>query len=56
MLERISSRHGYRPLTYMKELGMGNDRYVLIDTDHGDGRIDAAKAVEGVLPFPKVRI
>lgn len=45
MLERISSRHGYRQLSYMKELGMGNDRYVLIDTDAGDRRIAAADAV-----------
>lgn len=56
MLERISSRHGYRQLTYMKELDMGNDRYALIDTDNADARITAADAVEGVLPFPKVRI
>ena len=51
LIERIESRHGYRQLTYMKELGMGNDKYVLIDTDNGDGRIDAAAAVEGVVPF-----
>ncbi len=53
LVARISSRHGYRQLTYMKELGMGNDRYVLIDTDHGDVRIDAQKAVEGVVPFQR---
>jgi hypothetical protein len=35
----------------MKELGMGNDRYQLIDIDHDDAVIDAAKAVEGVKPF-----
>jgi uncharacterized Fe-S center protein len=29
--ERIESRHGLRQLTYMKELGMGNDEYELID-------------------------
>lgn len=51
MLERIASRHGYRQLSYMKELGMGNDRYVLIDTDNGDKRITAADAVDGVVPF-----
>ena len=49
--ERIQSRHGFRQLSYMKELGMGNDRYVLIDIDHGDRRITAAAAVEGVKPF-----
>ncbi len=51
LMERMSSRHGYRQLSYMKEMGMGNDKYVLIDTDNGDRRIDAAAAVEGVVPF-----
>lgn len=51
LVERIETRHGLRQLSYMKELGMGNDRYVLIDIDNGDVRIDAAKAVEGVVPF-----
>ena len=51
LIERIESRHGYRQLTYMKELGMGNDKYVLIDIDHDDKRITAADAVVGVKPF-----
>ncbi len=51
MLARMSSRHGYRQLSYMKELGMGNDRYALLDTDNGDVRIDAARAVADVRPF-----
>ncbi len=51
LVERMESRHGYRQLTYMKELGMGNDRYELIDIDNGDERITAEKAVEGVKPF-----
>lgn len=51
LVERMESRHGLRQLTYMKEMGMGNDRYVLIDTDHGDVRIDAKEAVKGVKPF-----
>ena len=51
LLERIESRHGHRQLTYMKELGMGNDRYVLIDTDNGDAVIQPADAVAGVVPF-----
>ena len=49
--ERIESRHGHRQLSYMKELGMGNDRYILIDTDHDDQPIRPADAVEGVVPF-----
>lgn len=51
LVERMETRHGYRQLSYMKELGMGNDRYLLIDVDHGDRVITAADAVEGVVPF-----
>ena len=40
----------------MKELGMGNDRYLLLDTDHGDQRILPADAVEGVKPFVELPI
>ena len=35
LVERIESRHGLRQLTYMKELGMGCDRYTMIDLDNG---------------------
>ena len=51
LLERIVSRHGHRQLSYMKELGMGNNRYVLIDIDNGNSRIWPADAVAGVVPF-----
>ena len=51
--ERITSRHGLRQLTYMKELGMGNDRYKLIDIDNGDKEITQAEAVKDVVPFVK---
>ena len=50
MLERIESRHGLRQLSYMKEMGMGNNRYVLIDLDNGGKRITAAEAVKGLKP------
>lgn len=53
LVERMESRHGLRQLTYMKEMGMGNDRYVLIDVDNGEKRIDAKEAVAGVKPFGK---
>ena len=33
--ERILSRRGLRQLSYMKELGMGNDLYTLIDIETG---------------------
>ena len=51
LVERIESRHGLRQLTYMKELGMGNDKYKLIDLDNGESTITAADAVKGVKPF-----
>ena len=51
LVERIESRHGLRQLSYMKELGMGNDRYVLIDLDNGGKRITPAEAVKGLKPF-----
>ena len=51
MVERIETRHGLRQLSYMKELGMGNDRYVLVDLDNGGRRITAADAVKGLKPF-----
>lgn len=51
LVERIETRHGLRQLSYMKELGMGNDRYVLIDLDNGGKRITPAEAVKGLKPF-----
>lgn len=51
MVERIETRHGHRQLSYMKELGMGNNRYILIDLDNGGKRITAADAVVGLKPF-----
>ena len=51
LVERIETRHGLRQLSYMKELGMGNDRYILIDLDNDGARIDAAEAVKHVVPF-----
>ncbi len=53
MVERIESRHGLRQLSYMKELGMGNNRYVLIDLDNGGKRITAQEAAQGLKPFVK---
>ncbi len=50
LIERVESRHGLRQLSYMKELGMGNDRYVLVDIDHEDREITVAEAVEGISP------
>ncbi len=49
--ERIQSRRGLRQLSYMKELGMGNDRYILLDTDHDDARMYPEEATLGLEPF-----
>ncbi|MBO4838322.1 MAG: DUF362 domain-containing protein [Lachnospiraceae bacterium] len=49
--ERMQTRHGFRQLSYMKELGMGNDRYVLIDLDNDEVRICPKEAVKDVKPF-----
>lgn len=51
LTERITTRHGLRQLSHMKELGMGNDRYVLIDIDNGDVRIQPKDAVQNLIPF-----
>ncbi|WP_026765433.1 DUF362 domain-containing protein [Selenomonas ruminantium] len=48
LVERMESRHSMRQLTYMKEMGMGNDRYQLIDMDNDDKVITAAEAVKGI--------
>ena len=53
LVERMETRHGLRQLTYMKELGMGNDRYILIDLDNGGKRITAAEAAKDLKPFVK---
>ena len=51
LVERMTSRHAFRQLTYMKELGMGNDKYKLIDIDNGDKEISQKDAVKHVQPF-----
>lgn len=51
LVKRIQSRHGLRQLTYMKELGMGNDRYHLIDIDNDDKEITLQEAVKDIVPF-----
>ncbi len=51
LVERMESRHGLRQLSYMKELGMGNDRYRLLDLENDDSRIWPADAVRNVVPF-----
>ncbi len=51
LVERMESRHGLRQLSYMKELGMGNDKYILVDLDNNEARILPKDAVKDVKPF-----
>ena len=51
LVERMESRHGLRQLSYMKELKMGNDRYILVDIDSDNMPICAKDAVNDVRPF-----
>lgn len=53
LVERMETRHGLRQLTYMKELGMGNDRYRLLDIDHEERQISPTDAVKDLEPFGK---
>lgn len=49
--ERMTSRHGFRQLSYMHELAMGNWRYKLIDLDDNDREITLDEAVAHAVPF-----
>lgn len=51
LAERMESRHGLRQLSCMKEMGMGNNRYILIDLDHGGKTITLKEAVADLIPF-----
>lgn len=51
LVERMTTRHGLRQLSYMKELGIGNDRYALIDLDHDGRRMSVEEAVANLTPF-----
>ena len=53
LIERIETRKGFRQLTYMHELGMGNMKYVLIDLDNDEKRIYPADCVKNLKPFEK---
>ena len=53
LVERMETRHGLRQLSYMKEMGMGNNRYVLVDLDNKETRIQPKDAVAHVVPFGK---
>ncbi len=50
MVERIETRHGLRQLSYMKELGMGNDLYTIIDIDNGDVEVTMEDITKDIDP------
>ncbi len=50
LVERMESRHGLRQLSYMKEMGMGNDKYILVDVDTNQ-IISLKEAVKDLVPF-----
>ena len=56
LVERIETRHGLRQLSYMKEMDMGSDDYVLIDIDNNDVPISTHDAVKDVVPFVPEKI
>ena len=51
LVERMTTRHGFRQLEYMHELGMGNWRYQLLDLDTDEAEVSLADAVSHVVPF-----
>ena len=50
LIERVETRHGLRQLSYMKEMGMGNDRYTIIDIDNGDKEITVEEITKDIEP------
>ena len=52
LVERMETRHGLRQLSYMKELGMGNDRYHLIDMTTAMLRSARRKRSRTLFPLP----
>ncbi|MCR5256518.1 MAG: DUF362 domain-containing protein [Acetatifactor sp.] len=50
MIERVETRHGLRQLSYMKEMGMGNDLYTIVDIDNDDNLITAAELTKDIDP------
>lgn len=50
LIERVETRHGLRQLSYMKEIGMGNDLYTIIDIDHGDREITVDEITKDIPP------
>ena len=47
----MKTRHGFRQLTYMNELGIGNNKYKLIDIDNCEKEISQSEAVKHIKSF-----
>ena len=53
-VERMTSRHAFRQLSYMQELGMGNVKYKLLDIDGEEKEILRSDAVKHIKPFKNI--
>ena len=51
LVHRIESRHGHRQLSYMKEMNMGNNKYVMIDLDNDERRMYPKDATVHLRPW-----
>lgn len=51
LTERMTSHHDLRHVSYVKELGIGHDRYMLINLDHSGRRKTVHEAVENLTPL-----
>ena len=51
LVHRIESRHGHRQLSYMKEMNMGNNKYVMIDLDNDERRMYPKDATAHLRPW-----
>ena len=51
LTERMTSHHDLRHVSYVKELGIGHDRYVLINLGHSGRRMTVHEAVENLTPL-----
>ena len=51
LTERMTSHHGLRHVSYVKELGIGHDHYMLINLDHSGRRMTVHEAVENLTPL-----
>ena len=51
LVHRIENRHGHRQLSYMKEMNMGNNKYVMIDLDNDERRMYPKDATVRLRPW-----